>query len=66
VGTSIGHKGLIHAAKIMALAAIDLYTEPTHLKKIREEFEVSTKNQPYQCPIPDHVQAPNFPNPERS
>ncbi|MCJ7624130.1 MAG: amidohydrolase [Anaerolineaceae bacterium] len=65
VGTSMGHKGMLHAAKTMALAAIDLYTDPMHIKKAREEFEANTKDQPYKCPIPDHIQPPNYPNPER-
>ena len=31
--TSIAHKGMLHAAKIMALTAMDLYTDPEHLRK---------------------------------
>ena len=63
---SIGHKGMLHAAKIMALAAMDCYADPEHLHKAREEFEKATKDQPYQCPIPDYVQPPKNFNPERA
>ena len=38
-GTSIGTKGMMVAAKSMALTAIDLFTDPTNLVKARAEFE---------------------------
>ena len=63
--TGIGHKGMMHAAKIMALAAIDLFLDPAHLAKAREEFEQATQDQPYTTPLPEHVVAPRFPNPVR-
>ena len=37
-GTSIGTKGMMVAAKTMALTAIDLFTDPQHVVKAREEF----------------------------
>ena len=37
-GTSIGHKGMMHAARIMALVGIDLYSDPAHLERARREF----------------------------
>lgn len=37
-GTSIGTKGMMVAAKTMTLTAIDLFTDPTHITKAREEF----------------------------
>jgi len=64
-GSSIGHKGMMHAAKIMALSAIDCYNDPVHLQKAREEFIRITKGKPYQSPLPAHVQPPRF-DPERS
>ncbi len=62
---SIGHKGMLHAAKIMALSAIDLYTQPGLLKTVREEFERTTDGKPYRSSMPDSVQPPQYPNPER-
>ncbi len=50
-GMSIGHKGMMHAAKIMAVTAVELYSEPEHLVKIQEEFEESTKGVDYVPPI---------------
>ncbi len=65
-GMSIGHKGMLHAAKIMALAAMDLYTDPEALRQVRAEFEQATKDHPYRTPLPEHVHPPQYPNPERS
>lgn len=64
-GMSIGHKGMMHAAKIMALAAMDLYTDPEHLRMAREEFEEATRERPYTTPLLDHVLPPRYPNPVR-
>jgi aminobenzoyl-glutamate utilization protein B len=38
-GTSIGTKGMMVAAKTMALTAIDLFSDPAHLTRAREEFD---------------------------
>lgn len=59
-GMSIGHKGMLHAAKIMALAAMDLLQDPAHLVKARAEFERELAAHPYTNPIPAHIQPPRF------
>jgi len=59
-GMSIGHKGMLHAAKIMAVTAAELYTQPGHLEKIRAEFQQRTGNKPYCSPIPMAMQPPRF------
>jgi aminobenzoyl-glutamate utilization protein B len=59
-GSTIGHKGMMHAAKIMALTAVDLLSEPSHLEAIRKEFDAVLDAQPYQCPIPNHIQPERF------
>ncbi|MGE0587455.1 MAG: amidohydrolase [Cyclobacteriaceae bacterium] len=38
-GMSIGFKGMINAAKVMAMTGVDLYMNPATLTKAREEFE---------------------------
>jgi len=38
-GMSIGFKGMINAAKVMAMTAVDLYMNPTIITKAKEEFE---------------------------
>ena len=55
---SIGHKGMLHAAKIMAAVAVDLFDDPHHMKMTREEFEKAISKQPYKNPIPDYVEPP--------
>jgi len=59
-GMSIGHKGMMHAAKIMALTAAELYSNPEHLVKIREEFDRETQGKPYISPIPKGKMAPRY------
>jgi len=63
-GMSIGHKGMMHAAKIMAVTAMELYSNPEHLLKIREEFEQRSGGKPYVSPIPDDIEPPQY-EPER-
>jgi aminobenzoyl-glutamate utilization protein B len=50
--SSIGDKGLIHAAKVLAATAIDLYENPEKLEEARKEFEERTASG-YTCPIPE-------------
>lgn len=38
-GTSIGHKGMLLAARVLALTAVDLYGNPELLAAARDEFE---------------------------
>ena len=40
--TEIGHKAAVHAGKVLAAAAIDLFNQPEILKEAREEFEKRT------------------------
>ena len=62
-GMSIGHKGMMHAAKTMAATAYDLYTKPDLLAEARAAHASATKRSPYRCPIPDEVSAPRVANP---
>ena len=49
--TEIGHKAAIHAGKVLAAAAIDLFNDPSLLDEARKEFEKRTASG-YICPIP--------------
>ncbi len=51
-GMSIGHKGMLLAAKTLALTGVDLITKTEELKKIREEFQAKTRGVKYRTPIP--------------
>jgi aminobenzoyl-glutamate utilization protein B len=55
-GMSIGQKGMLHAAKGMAITAADFILDPELRQLARDEFVASTAGQPYQCPIPPEVQ----------
>jgi aminobenzoyl-glutamate utilization protein B len=59
-GMSIGHKGMMHAAKIMALAAVELFSNPNHLVEIRQEFERATRNTKYIPAIPENLRPPRY------
>lgn len=50
-GISLGKKAAVHAGKVLAAAAVDLFEKPELLKKAREEFEKRTASG-YVCPIP--------------
>ena len=50
-GSEIGCKAALHAGKVLAAAAMDLFTDPQLLKEAREEFEKRTASG-YVCPIP--------------
>lgn len=52
-GMSIGHKGLVYAAKAMAATMVDLYEDPKAVQAIRAEFEEKTKGVVYRPFIPD-------------
>jgi len=55
-GVGIGHKGMLHAAKGMAITAAEFITDPALLQAAKDEFAESTKGRPYRCPIPADVQ----------
>jgi len=48
--TSIAHKGLLYAAKVLAGSAADLMANPELLQEAREEFEIAAA-EGYDCPI---------------
>lgn len=50
--TSIGHKGLLTAGRVLAATAIDLFESPSLLASAREEFALAARGG-YVCPIPD-------------
>ncbi len=58
--TSIAHKGMIHAAKVMASTAIHLFNNPEKLKKAKEIHKKNLENNPYICPIPVGKKPPIF------
>ena len=63
--TSIGHKGMMYAAKVMALSAADLVLSPETLAAAQAQFNASIQETPYKCPIPDDVHGPQHEHPLR-
>jgi aminobenzoyl-glutamate utilization protein B len=51
-GMSIGHKGMLLAAKTLAATMVDLYEEPAQLAAVRAEFESSRGDVVYEAYIP--------------
>jgi aminobenzoyl-glutamate utilization protein B len=52
-GMSIGHKGMILAAKTLAATMVDLLDDPAALAAVRAEFAAKTKGFVYEPFIPD-------------
>jgi aminobenzoyl-glutamate utilization protein B len=59
-GMSIGHKGMLHAAKALALTALDLFTNPAHIQAAQNEFDRKMGSREYICPIPDDMKPPRL------
>ena len=57
-GTSIGHKGMIMAAKVLALSAIEFMNNPELVIKAKQEFEENIKDNPYISPFPEGFKPP--------
>jgi aminobenzoyl-glutamate utilization protein B len=51
-GMSIGHKGMIHAAKTLAMTMVDLYEDPKKVEAVRAEFIQRKGNHVYSGLIP--------------
>ena len=54
--SSIGHKGLISAGKILAASAVELFESPEILEAAKAEFKKKTE-EGYTCPIPENEYA---------
>lgn len=59
-GTEIGTKGMMVAAKTMALTAIDLFTTPDIITKAKEEFKKDLGDYKYKALLGDRKPALNY------
>ncbi|MCB0372736.1 MAG: amidohydrolase [Muricauda sp.] len=50
-GMSIGHKGMIHAAKAMGMTMLDLFENPKLLEKVKEEYKTRKGDEKYEAMI---------------
>lgn len=58
IGSPIGHKGMMVAAKVLALSAVDLLQDGQTLKDAKAELDGQTKNRKYSTKIPAGQKAP--------
>lgn len=56
-GNRIGEKGMLHAAKVMALAALRTIESPDQIEQAKRWLAQQNPNG-YQCPLPDTVEPP--------
>ncbi|ATP41674.1 amidohydrolase [Solibacillus sp. R5-41] len=56
--TSLGHKGMLYAGKVLAATAVELFTNKDYIAQAKQELDAQTKNA-YRNPIPKDVQ-PNM------
>jgi aminobenzoyl-glutamate utilization protein B len=52
-GSSIGFKGMLLAAKALALTGLDLLTRPDLLAEAQAEFKRKKNGKPYVSPVPE-------------
>jgi aminobenzoyl-glutamate utilization protein B len=57
-GTSIGIKGAIHAARVLAATGLDILTDSELRQAARTDFERRTSDHPYVSPLPPEMQRP--------
>ncbi|WP_064203049.1 M20 family metallopeptidase [Brevibacillus brevis] len=53
--TSMAHKGMLHAGKVMASTAIDMLKNPKLIEQAKAELKQRLGGQKYVCPIPEGV-----------
>jgi aminobenzoyl-glutamate utilization protein B len=58
------HKGMVHAAKIMAGTAIDVMTDETLMARAKRDHQERVGATPYICPLPAEVEPPVQPRPK--
>lgn len=58
------HKGMVHAAKVMAGTAMDVLGDELLMARAKQDHQERTAATPYVCPIPPEVQPPLQPRPK--
>lgn len=62
--TPAAHKGMTHAAKMMAATAIDVFSDGDLLAAAKKDHQARVGRTPYVCPIPSEVRPPLQPRPK--
>jgi len=58
IGSSIGEKGIVYAAKVLAISALDLLENPAEVTAAKADWQTRTKDKKYTTLIPEGQQAP--------
>lgn len=58
IGSPIGHKGMMIAAKVLALSTVDLLQDPQALKDAKADFNNRMKGRKYTTKVPEGQKAP--------
>src|SRR5262249_9847243 len=58
IGSPIGHKGMMVAAKVLALSAVELLQDEPALKDAKADFRARMKDRKYTTKIPKEQKAP--------
>lgn len=58
--TSIAHKGMLHAGKVIALTAVELLKNPKIIQNARRELKERLGGENYVCPIPRNIKPSSF------
>jgi aminobenzoyl-glutamate utilization protein B len=58
IGSPIGHKGMMVAAKVLALSAADLLQDQKLLREARADFQKRMKGRTYTTQIPEGQKPP--------
>ena len=58
IGSTIGEKGIVYAAKVLALTTIDLLENPQQIAAAEEDFKLRMKDRSYFSFIPKGQSAP--------
>lgn len=63
--TPVAHKGIVAGAKALAGTMVDLFTDPSKVQAIREDFERQVAGVVWKSLIPDGAEPPTFLNTEK-
>src|SRR5262249_33902820 len=58
IGSPIGHKGMLVAARVLALSLIDLLQDPRAIEEARADFQERMQDRKYTTKIPKGEKAP--------
>lgn len=58
IGSPIGHAGMMTAAKVLALTAVDLLTTPELVEAAKADFQAEMKDRKYTTKVPPGQKAP--------